>query len=247
MRLNSSIRHCWLYFSCCSYFFSATVGNFALADPARAVAVPSAVVPTQDKAVTMKAPSVVMERLATGQTQDLIVLFDDTQIQNQVSNLRQKAAISHDSPNILSFKATQYTNLKQQVLSIQSPHEVEVLKDYSHLPMAFVRFRSQAAFTSFLHRSEVVRVYPDEKRERLLSQSLPMINQPAVASAGKRGSGTTVAVIDSGVDYTRSAFGCTSPGQSAGCKVVYAQDFGHNDGSSGDSDQQQMWLELLWV
>ncbi len=43
-------------------------------------------------------------------------------------------------------------------------------------------------------------------------------------------------MIDTGVDYTRSAFGsCTAPGAPSGCKVVYAQDLAPDDGSRDDS------------
>lgn len=50
------------------------------------------------------------------------------------------------------------------------------------------------------------------------------------------GTGTTVAVLDSGVDYTRPEFGsCPAPG-APGCKVVYAQDFAPDDGRLDDAD-----------
>ena len=61
-----------------------------------------------------------------------------------------------------------------------------------------------------------------------------MIGQPAAAATGFTGAGTAVAVLDSGVDYTRAAFGsCSSPGV-PGCKVVVAQDFAPDDGLRDD-------------
>ena len=61
----------------------------------------------------------------------------------------------------------------------------------------------------------------------MLAQSLPLVNQPAVAAAGERGNGTTVAVIDDGIDYTNAAFGsCTAPGVPTGCHVNVSLLFG---------------------
>ncbi len=53
-----------------------------------------------------------------------------------------------------------------------------------------------------------------------------------------QGAGTSVAVLDTGVDYTLAAFGtCTAPGAPAGtCKVAYAQDFAPDDSILDDVD-----------
>jgi subtilisin family serine protease len=51
------------------------------------------------------------------------------------------------------------------------------------------------------------------------AESGPQIGQDIVAANGYTGTGTYVAILDSGVDVTRAAFGsCASPG-AAGCKV----------------------------
>ena len=64
---------------------------------------------------------------------------------------------------------------------------------------------------------------------------MPLINQPPVAAAGFAGTGTVVAVLDTGVDYTKAAFGsCSGPGYSAGCKVIAAYDFAPLDYSKDD-------------
>ncbi len=73
-----------------------------------------------------------------------------------------------------------------------------------------------------------------------LSQSLALINQPAAAAAGFTGEGTAVAILDTGVDYRRDAFGsCTAPGQPASCRVAVFQHIGPDDGRI-DSDPQSM-------
>jgi subtilisin family serine protease len=48
---------------------------------------------------------------------------------------------------------------------------------------------------------------------------------------GADGQGTSVAVLDTGVDYTRSAFGsCTAPAIPSSCRVVYSADTASDDG-----------------
>ncbi len=214
---------------CCSYFYLclATVGNALLAKPAQAQQDPTSITEAQAAA---KAPFGVLESLDAGQSQELIVVYDDTKIQKEAANLRRQQALSQENSQIVAFKVAQYAKKKQQILSKVGLSGIQVVKDYSHLPMSFVRFQSKAALIRFLKNSDVVRVYKNEENQPLLNQSLPLIGQPPVAAAGRIGNGTTVVVIDTGVDYRHSAFGsCTSPTQPNGCRVVYAQDFGIDD------------------
>jgi hypothetical protein len=77
-------------------------------------------------------------------------------------------------------------------------------------------------------------VHSNIRLHSMLAQSLPLIRQPETAAQGGAGTGTTVAVLDTGVDYTRAAFGgCAAPGGS--CKVAFARDFAPDDGAR-DSD-----------
>ncbi|WP_235355233.1 FG-GAP-like repeat-containing protein [Aliterella atlantica] len=229
--MAAKIRSSLLYLSSISYLSLAIVGNSLLIKPANSQQVPS----SQNQAAA-KAPLGTLENLAAGENQDLIVIYNDSKIQKQATTLRQQETLAQDSKQISSFKAAQFANKKQQVLATVGTKELQVIKDYSHLPMSLIRFKSSAALNRFLANSEVVRVHKNEKRQLFLDRSLSQIGQPPVAAAGRIGSGTTVAVLDTGVDYTRSAFGsCASPGQT-GCKVVFAQDFGGDDGSLDDND-----------
>jgi subtilisin family serine protease len=64
--------------------------------------------------------------------------------------------------------------------------------------------------------------------------SLPQIGQPAAMEAGYDGAGWAVAMLDTGVDYTRPEFGsCKRPGK--GCKVIAATDIAPNDEQADDS------------
>ena len=61
--------------------------------------------------------------------------------------------------------------------------------------------------------------------------NLQLIDQPMAVANGFVGNGATIAVLDSGVDYTRDAFGnCLSPGVPTSCKVPTYQEFCCADG-----------------
>src|SRR5208337_3595398 len=135
------------------------------------------------------------ERFVEGQPpQEFIVLYDDSQIEAEAESMRQSSGLLYDDDAITEFKASAFANLKHRVHGLLATEDLEVLQDYSHLPMAFVRFWTPQTLLHLLERSEVVAVY--ENRTIYYQQvpaDLTLINQPQVASLGMTGSGTTVA------------------------------------------------------
>lgn len=108
---------------------------------------------------------------------------------------------------------------------------VERIRRYEQLPMLAVRVRSADALRRLAASEDVLEIYEDVRLFPILEQSLPQIGRPVAVAKGQLGAGTAVAVIDTGVDYTRSEFGgCTAPGVPAGCRVAYAGDFATDDG-----------------
>ncbi len=167
------------------------------------------------------APSSALQRLSAGQAVDLIVEYDDIAIEQVVIGMRKSSLHHVDDSKILAFKAGQYQALKKQIDQAASRPDIKELATYSHMPMSFKRFSTVAALNTFLAQAGVKAVYENEKMHRVLAKSLPLINQPQVNSVGEQGAGTTVAVIDDGIDYTNAAFGsCTAPGAPATCHVV---------------------------
>ncbi len=76
---------------------------------------------------------------------------------------------------------------------------------------------------------------PFRKNYTTTMESLPLINQPQTASNGFTGEGTSVAVIDTGVNYTHSDFGCTALNTpSSTCRVVYSFDAAADDNNLDD-------------
>lgn len=169
----------------------------------------------------------VRERLARRGAVDVLVTLDG------VSTLSSAGASSgSDSRALLRATVPAYRALKAG-LFMRVPG-LDVLRDYRTLPVLFARIHSRSQLARLEADPSVLGIGADRRDEVSLVQSLPLIGQPAVAAAGFTGAGTAVAVLDTGVDYTRSAFGgCSSPG-TPGCRVVVAQDFAPDDGMRDD-------------
>lgn len=114
--------------------------------------------------------------------------------------------------------------------------DLEVLREYDVLPVVLVRVKSAAALDRLARHGKVLSIDENRRSAHFLAQSLSLIGQPTVADGGYAGNGTTVAILDTGVNYTNAAFGpCTTPGVPAdSCKVAYAQDFAPSDGALDD-------------
>ena len=199
-----------------------------------------------------KVPASVLEKLNQGQAQDVIVEFDVQAIREEARRMESGAGMSEDDRKaVLDMKAQRYSDLKKEVVTglfgpgVFAPGnsaagagngEATLLKDYSHLPMMFLRIHSAAAMEKLMNHPGIVRIHENEVRYPALQQSLPLINQPAAAADGYAGYGTSVVVIDSGVDYTLPAFGnCYYGPGSSGCKVLLSFDIAPEDYSLDDN------------
>lgn len=177
-----------------------------------------------------EVPQAIVNHLDSGLPQDIIVLYDDREVEQESEQMRRKTALKHDDETILAFKVRQYRKLKDRVDAGFTRDETETLADYSHLPMEFKRFRTRAALQKFISRPEVKAVYENSPIYPHLAYSLPFINQPATAGAGMTGSSAAVAVIDTGINYTLAAFGsCSAPGVPTGCRVSASVDVTGNN------------------
>ncbi|MBL8468387.1 S8 family peptidase [Methyloversatilis discipulorum] len=114
--------------------------------------------------------------------------------------------------------------LKASVIARLPADAGSVRRRYSALPMLALTLKRQDALRVLQDDDRIEAIYPDKRRTAIGTQALPLIGQPAAVSAGYQGAGTAVAVLDTGVDYTRSQFGtCTAVATpAANCKVVAA-------------------------
>lgn len=189
----------------------------------------------------------VIEKAERGEVQDLIVVFDDNAAVQRAAVMRSASGANHDTPDILREKSLLYGAKKQEVVDSLTTDDAEVIDDYEHLPMMFLRVKSMKGLEKLSSQPGITGIYENGQYTLMLNESLPLIGQPQAASAGYKGGGTAVAVLDSGVDYTHVAFGsCTGgntpgycsdanpPPAHAGCRVACVRDIAPDDGMLDD-------------
>jgi len=176
-------------------------------------------------------PDAIFEQFDAGNSNKLLVLLDETEVQQESEKVRRASGSPVDTPTVLKLKQERFKGQKELLMAAVQKQGVQPIRDYSHLPLGLYRVENRRALQALLERDEVIAVYEDRIIRTSLAQSLPLINQTALQTAGLTGSGSTVAVIDTGVNYTLSAFGsCTAPGvPSTTCKVVAAEDIATSD------------------
>lgn len=169
-------------------------------------------------------------QIESGDLRELLVVYRDPAIQTELRSLGAGGGAARS--DYLAVKHLRYRDLKERNLAVFEAPDMQVLRDFSHLPMHYVRLRDAAALRRLLARPDVAGVHALQ-RAQPVAANLDLIGQPQAALLlGQTGSGATMAILDTGVNYTTSTFGnCTAPGVPASCKVVAALDTGSDDGA----------------
>lgn len=188
---------------------------------------PTGVGPADDKL----DPDVVAELAAGRSVIALVELDEDT------SGVSQ-GPLTTDSPGWtdadLAERQARLDSLKADVLS--AAPGVKQSREYQHLSVLALELTDRDTLEALAELPRVKRVHSNRKYEATLAESLPLIGQGAAATAGRTGAGATVAVLDTGLDYRRAAFGsCTAAGTPASCRVPFVRDFAVEDGSVDDN------------
>lgn len=166
----------------------------------------------------------ILTRFNQGETQDLIVEYDDASVNKSLIATRLNKRLKTDNDDVLAIKRKAYASLKSQMKTLELQQGIQAVKDYPYLPLSLKRFKSLSSLKTFMTNGNIKAVYVDRIMHKVLTQSLPLINQPVVSQVNYKGAGATVVVIDDGIDFTKSAFGpCTAVATpSATCRVVVA-------------------------
>jgi hypothetical protein len=187
----------------------------------------------QEYVLKDKLDESIAHEVATGKPVEAFVVFEESDIQAEARKLRAASLVDEDTSEIVEHKAGLFREKKHTVLSRLLPSDYEIIEDYQHFAITFVRFHTAEAIFQLLQDPDVLSIRENRMMRLQLEESLPLIRAPEAHALGARGSGTSVAVLDTGVDYTRPEFGsCSSPG--SGCKVIHAQDFAPEDNSLDD-------------
>jgi subtilisin family serine protease len=166
---------------------------------------------------------------------DVIVELDAAALRKSAEALRKRKKLDFDDKQIRDMKKTGYKKLRKSFATGIQPLGVKVVRTFENFPVVVVHIDEDADVAALERRADVAAVYENLYFSPTLAQSLPQVGQPAAAAQGARGAGTTVAVLDSGVDFTLPAFGsCTAPGQPATCRVRAAGEFAFDDGALDD-------------
>jgi subtilisin family serine protease len=181
---------------------------------------------SSDPLIERKVEPRVLEGFASGFPQRLIVLFEDSSIQTEASSQRVARRLPYEDSQIIQWKKDRFRELKDKTFNSALSNDINLVRDYDHLPMGFVEFGSEESLVHFISQPEVAAVFKNYPIYPTVAGDLALIDQPQLYSLGYGGNGAVVAVLDTGVNYTtNSAFGpCTAPGMPAGCKVVVAMD-----------------------
>jgi len=171
-------------------------------------------------AAPVAVPAETGARLAAGEPAQVIVEYEAVAVERDLAARRAKLPHRVADASLLAFAAERYRQLKADADRVAPVPDAELVLDYGQLPMRALRLRSARALAALAGNPLVRGVYVDGVVHRVQSADLVQIGQPAVQSAGYLGAGTTVAVIDDGIDLTNGAFGCSAVGTPAGCSVV---------------------------
>lgn len=169
-------------------------------------------------------------RLAAGQAVLAIVEFDSSATDRLAALERARRNLARDDAAVLALRARGYASTKAEVESRDSGPDAARVRDYTHFPLAVWRLSSTAALNRLQSDPSVRQVFENTPMRPVSVSDLPFIDQPAAASAGDTGAGTTIAVIDGGLgsNYLEYPdFGtCTGVDTPAStCRVVYNWDF----------------------
>ncbi|MGZ7881207.1 S8 family peptidase [Acinetobacter soli] len=139
------------------------------------------------------------------------------------------------STSLITQLHQQKQNLRQRLSVLGG---VQLMRDYNALPLTFYRIQQRDTLVKLLNDPEVKAVYPNIASKTMANENLNLIGQPAVKSKGYTGQGTSVAILDTGVDYRLNDFGnCTRAGTPASCRVSYAMDMAPEDNQLDDSEK----------
>ncbi|MGK8802983.1 S8 family peptidase [Acinetobacter seifertii] len=162
-----------------------------------------------------------LDALVTNESNDLIVEYN-IPTESVASGLERRSYIASNKKNLQS--------------RFNRGVGVQVLRDYNNLPLAFYRVSNREALVDLLNDPNVKAVYPNRINQPTTMESLPLINQPQANTKGFNGTGSSVAVLDTGVNYLHSDFGCTAVNSpSSTCRVVYSFDSAPDDGALDDN------------
>jgi hypothetical protein len=181
-------------------------------------------------------PADVLEQLEEGQGVDVLVQLDDRAVEAEIARKRRPSDRAGDGPALVEERAAALAQVADRFVAAL-PAGVTAQRRYTHIPVMVLHLSDVPAALALALSPDIWSIEPDVAHEASLSQSLDLIGQPTAEADGFLGAGTSVAVLDTGADWTKSDLGsCTAVATPAAtCRVVYAADFATSDSSRDDN------------
>lgn len=165
----------------------------------------------------------------------MLVELDVKKIRARADKMRARRKLDYDDKGIRRYKSREFARLALSFAANAKKHGVKTERTFKHSPVVAIHIEKEEQIERLERMGGVVAVHENLEFVPFLAESLPQIGQPAAAAIGATGRGTSVAVLDTGVDFTQPAFGsCTSPGQPASCRVIFAGEFASPDSVNDD-------------
>lgn len=127
---------------------------------------------------------------------------------------------------------TQNINTRRTLLKNNISNKVQdlvITQEFENLPILKVKVQSWPQLKKILALPNVIGISSDDSLKLQVSESNIVINQPYAINNGFTGDGVSIAVLDTGTDYTNNTFGCTAVGIPTSCPIKFIQDFAPED------------------
>lgn len=181
-----------------------------------------------------KAEPVLADQLRRSGSIDVMVRFEDSDIDAEIEGEKARKGLSIDDNDTLQIRIA---SNRQRWNDIEAtlPAGISILKIYHSLPFAYIRIRDVGHLESLVLHPRVTRVQLPRtytiQADQTLGGSLSAVQQPSAAAAGFTGEGAAVVVLDTGVDASYAAF---SDCPSGSCLI--AKEFAPADGAVDGSE-----------
>ena len=175
----------------------------------------------------------VVRALRAGQEQRLlVVLKHDSETMGLSDDV-----LSSENEDGIAARTARYNEIKQTVISSVQSKNIKSEDIYSHLPIFKVSVKSLNELLAVANDQTVESISEDVQFFYKNTANLNLIRHPEAMQTGFNGANTSVAILDTGLDYKRAAFGsCTAPSTPAAtCRVVHVQDFARADNTLDDA------------
>jgi hypothetical protein len=167
--------------------------------------------------------STVYKTYQAGKTQRVLLVFQSTPLKVTYDKYARPAYSEEQALNVFRESIAKDKAAFRERFPLLEP-----IRNYAEFPLQLVQIDKRSDLLAMLNSGLLAGISADAVNRFLSSANLSFIGATRVRGWNETGAGVGIAVIDSGIDFSRAEFGaCAAAG--AGCKVRFAQDFAIED------------------